>query len=183
MVKVLKNTPWGKPQSVEIVSDHGIAFYSTASHGGYKVEGKLNREIPEQFRCSDGWYEEDCEWSLVWCWLSCHFNQDIIEDTDKFVRTFWQAQQTMDRYYPHQVQQYHGLPLVRSEHCFDCQHEGSTCLHQDIEIYDPIATRNCCRKGCDQVIYRDTLDKDHGFRHRQKLGIFCSPDCAHQAYN
>jgi hypothetical protein len=66
VLRALTNTPWGKAQSRDIISDEGIEFYSTAGHGGYKVSAQLNRLIPKVFRAAGGWYEEDCAWSIVW---------------------------------------------------------------------------------------------------------------------
>lgn len=53
-------TPWGKAQSKEILAI-GIKFYSTASHGGFKLNKAQNARIPLALRNDDGWYEEDCE--------------------------------------------------------------------------------------------------------------------------
>lgn len=53
-------TPWGKADDKDVIAD-GIVFYSTPSHGGFKVNTKQNQAIPEAFRNADGWYEEDCE--------------------------------------------------------------------------------------------------------------------------
>jgi hypothetical protein len=174
---IYKDTPWGKPQDHEIVSDKGIVWYSTASHGGYKVDKTLNMEIPEVFRCNDGWYEEDCEWSIVWVFLSCHFNPGQFK-----VETFLQAQTTLMNWYVHEWQEYNGLQKTRSDKCWDCNstHPDTNCKYQDIEVYDPIATRRCSNLDCDEVIYKDTLDKDHGYTNRL-MGrhlVFCSTACA-----
>lgn len=127
MSKILKRTPWGAPQSTEIVSDAGIVWYSTASHGGYKVDSKLNREIPEVFRDAQGWYEEDCEWSIVWIFLSAHFNPGQFK-----AETFMQAQSTLTNWYPHKWQEYNGVAAAKSEHCWDCQ--KNTC-HATADLY------------------------------------------------
>ena len=57
-------TPWGKAQDVTIYAD-GIAFVSTAGHGGFKLDRKRNMEMPEALRLKGGWYEEDCAWARV----------------------------------------------------------------------------------------------------------------------
>lgn len=57
-------TPWGAAQSKVVYAD-GIISYETASHGGFKVHARYNREIPAPYRNENGWYEEDCEWAKV----------------------------------------------------------------------------------------------------------------------
>lgn len=57
-------TPWGTADSSESYG-RGIMRYSTPSHGGFHVSVKLNEQVPEYMRNAGGWYEEDCEWSVV----------------------------------------------------------------------------------------------------------------------
>ena len=57
-------TPWGRAQHKEQFGP-GIALYSTASHGGFKVCKKQNAMIPDYMRIENGWYEEDCDWAIV----------------------------------------------------------------------------------------------------------------------
>lgn len=61
-------SPWGTVQHVTPYSD-GIVFVSTASHGGYKLDRKQNAKIPAPFRKLGGWYEEDCEYAIVYWFL------------------------------------------------------------------------------------------------------------------
>jgi len=56
-------TPWGMSDHV-VDYGNGIKFYGTPSHGGFKIPKKLNNQIPEYMRNENGWYEEDCEWSI-----------------------------------------------------------------------------------------------------------------------
>lgn len=118
---LLKRTPWGMPQDIEEIGND-IRFYSTASHGGYKVPSKLNKEIPEAFRAKDGWYEEDCAWAIVWVFLSCYFTEFKPE-------TFIQADTTLKRWYAHEWQDYHGLTRQYSPNCVDCNHESKRYCH------------------------------------------------------
>jgi len=60
----LSCTPWGKPDHA-VRYGTGIVFYSTPSHGGFKVTPTLNRKMPDHLRLADGWYEEDCDWCRV----------------------------------------------------------------------------------------------------------------------
>lgn len=59
-----KRSPWGKVQHCNQIAE-GIVSVSTASHGGLKLSIERNNQIPEGARKSSGWYEEDCEWSIV----------------------------------------------------------------------------------------------------------------------
>ena len=113
------STPWGTAQTSEKAC-RGINFYSTASHGGYKVSDKLNLEIPEVFRRADGWYEEDCDWSIVWVFLSAHFDKEYFKP-----ETFLQADKTLKQWFPHEWQEYNDQPISRIDTCWDCN--KNTC--------------------------------------------------------
>lgn len=54
------NTPWGRADD-KTVYGPGIVFYSTPSHGGFKISKAQNEKIHPAYRNADGWYEEDCE--------------------------------------------------------------------------------------------------------------------------
>ncbi len=58
------NTPWGQADGVERFVK-GINYYSTPSHGGFKVAATLNAKIPVELRNDNGWYEKHCEWAKV----------------------------------------------------------------------------------------------------------------------
>jgi hypothetical protein len=51
-------TPWGMSRSAKRIGE-GMTLYSTASHGGIKVESSLQKSMPEALRVPGGWYEED----------------------------------------------------------------------------------------------------------------------------
>lgn len=61
-------TPWGKADSVCFLGQ-GILQISTPSHGGLKISPKLNSLIPSEFRHSDGWYEEDCDYAIPYYFI------------------------------------------------------------------------------------------------------------------
>lgn len=77
MTDTLRHTPWGTPISVEWMTDAtgkkiAVAFVNTASHGGYYVAPELLSRVPEAWRNitwngngKRGFFEEDCDWSLV----------------------------------------------------------------------------------------------------------------------
>jgi len=63
-MKEPKRSPWGTVDSCKVVAP-GIMSVSTPGHGGIKLSRANNAKMPEMARKKGGWYEEDCEWSLV----------------------------------------------------------------------------------------------------------------------
>jgi hypothetical protein len=68
---VLRSTPWGAAQSIEDFGD-GVAFVSTASHGGFHTTPEVLARIPEDVRASryrgnpdSCWWEEDQDWAWL----------------------------------------------------------------------------------------------------------------------
>ncbi len=64
-------TPWGPADCRTMITD-GLDFYSTPSHGGYRVSGAMLKRIPAAARAAtwrklgeQGWYEEDEDWAIV----------------------------------------------------------------------------------------------------------------------
>lgn len=63
-------TPWGRSDSRTHYGD-GVTFYSTSSHGGFKLSEERLREITsklgvvETFCGYPQWFEEDCDWTYV----------------------------------------------------------------------------------------------------------------------
>lgn len=62
-------TPWGRAQTATRYA-HGLFWYSTASHGGFKVSLKRRRRWPPALGlwgmdAGPGWYEEDVDASIV----------------------------------------------------------------------------------------------------------------------
>jgi len=97
-------TPWGAADNVEIYGE-GVMFYSTPSHGGFKVYKKLNGAIPEAYRNANGWYEEDCEWAKVAAGLPHLF-------TDRELRT---AERTLKNWFPSAYEAVNNVVLFEEE--------------------------------------------------------------------
>lgn len=57
-------TPWGPSQTATIHAE-GVFEHSTASHGGFHLASYRNARVHPMLRTDDGWYEEDCAWSIV----------------------------------------------------------------------------------------------------------------------
>jgi hypothetical protein len=86
-------TPWGKSDSSTKIA-RGIVSYSTPSHGGIHVSKGLLAKMPEPFRKTNGWYEEDCEW----CMVALSFQQFFSDENVKA------AHQTAKQYFPDQYE-------------------------------------------------------------------------------
>ncbi len=71
-------TPWGMSQDAEVYGD-GITFYSTSSHGGFKVDSSTLKMMPAALRIDGGWFEEDCDSSLVVVAFPDRFPPDQVE--------------------------------------------------------------------------------------------------------
>jgi hypothetical protein len=85
------NTPWDAPQTFRKIAD-GIAWYTTASHGGYWVSPELHATMPAEYkRCSwtgDNWFEEDASWCAVPLSFPQHFTAAELEDARKGYRYY-----------------------------------------------------------------------------------------------
>lgn len=62
-------TPWGTPDTITETAP-GITLYTTPSHGGYHLSPARIASMPQCLRefqpwAGPGWYEEDCDWSIV----------------------------------------------------------------------------------------------------------------------
>ena len=99
-----KYSPWGKIQDTKVISD-GISFVSTASHGGFKLSRELNAQIPKCFRKEGGWYEEDCEYSIVIMFFPEFFKEKDIDI----------AMNTVKNWFPDSYEQYTGTTLLPEE--------------------------------------------------------------------
>jgi hypothetical protein len=85
-------TPWGlSDQSKKIAV--GINFYSCARHGGFKLsEGRMNK-LPEEIKAIKtferrGWYEEDCDWSLVALAFPEAFDEETLKHAIELARIY-----------------------------------------------------------------------------------------------
>lgn len=81
------HTPWGKADLKTTIAD-GIDFYSTPSHGGFKVSKAMLVKMSVQYRNADGWYEEDCESAKVVLAFPNFFTSDQVDAAAKSF-TYW----------------------------------------------------------------------------------------------
>lgn len=59
-----RHSPWGWVDHSKTLAD-GIVEVQTPSHGGIHLSPERVAMMPDVARRPGGWYEEDCEWSLV----------------------------------------------------------------------------------------------------------------------
>lgn len=83
-------TPWGQADHTELISK-GIVFYTTPSHGGFKLDAIRNNHVHPAFRNDDGWYEEDCEALKVIFTFPQFFNDDFVRIVEGLRRWFPKA--------------------------------------------------------------------------------------------
>lgn len=97
------NTPWGRSDNKTIIAK-GITSYSTPSHGGLRVHESLNLQIPDYMRHESGWYEEDCDWSIV-----------AINFPQHFIKEYKEALHTFRNWYPDAYERYFSVELKPGE--------------------------------------------------------------------
>lgn len=108
-------TPWGPSDSVRDIAP-GILRVGTPGHGGLKLDKERNAQIPAYMRRSSGWYEEDCEWSIV----------GVV-----FQNLFSDAMPTFRNWYPDHYEKFTGKKLIegeshkRDEKIFQERHKNS----------------------------------------------------------
>lgn len=99
-------TPWGPAQAVDFLAP-GISQFFTSSHGGLKLLPKLNAQVHEAWRKKGGWYEEDCEYAIVYF----HFAEELkLTDVQRQV-----ADKTLRDYFPDEYTAVTGTKLQLEE--------------------------------------------------------------------
>ena len=98
-------TPWGASQGQRHVAE-GIDFFYTAGHGGYKISKARFNQMPEAFRKAIvfgnnvGWYEEDCDWSIVFLAFPTEFLNYYGQDAELFQKMNKSALRCLKQYHP-----------------------------------------------------------------------------------
>lgn len=83
-------TPWGPAQTVETIGP-GIAFVTTASHGGIYLSPERFAAMPEKYRktfAGGPWYEEDCDWFKVAITFPEYFSEENVAQARRSIE-FW----------------------------------------------------------------------------------------------
>ena len=96
-------TPWGRSDTATVYAE-GITFYTTPSHGGFRLSPERAEKMPKEYReygdkwakgmhtYSGEWYEEDCAALAV----IATFHEDIGYNGDieqvKSMLDYWMEQ-------------------------------------------------------------------------------------------
>lgn len=86
------STPWGTAQTETQITP-GITWFSTASHGGFRLDGDMWREFHLRFPeavlwAGNPWFEEDCDWAWVPIAFPEFFSDDKIAYAVDMVMTY-----------------------------------------------------------------------------------------------
>lgn len=96
-------TPRGEAQTTDVHAE-GVAFHSTASHGGFKLDTERNALVHPLWR-NDGFYEEDCEAAIVIVTFPELFSAEIAAAAHK----------TAKNWFPEAYEQIFGVTLRPGE--------------------------------------------------------------------
>lgn len=98
------SAPWGKVQTVEQFAPE-VFSVSTAGHGGMKLLGAMQRNMPASLKVKGGWYEEDAEWSKV-----ATAYPDLFTSFERR-----HGEKTLRNSYPEAWEEFYGLKLKEGE--------------------------------------------------------------------
>jgi len=105
-------TPWGRADFAKVIAP-GIGWVGTPGHGGVKLSQAVNARMPDYMRLKGGWYEEDCEWALVYVAMAADLREaDRDPDYDGHAE---QAVNTFRGYYPDAYERFFGETIPAGE--------------------------------------------------------------------
>jgi hypothetical protein len=110
-------SPWGTIQDVDYITPW-LCSVSTSSHGGLKVSKAFNKLIPAYARRQAGWYEEDCEFSIVFVILEKQIKHSILESCDKCWKNILDNNSCLDTFrncYPNEYESFFDVKLKEGE--------------------------------------------------------------------
>ncbi len=108
-----RRTPWGTAQH-EVTIAPGIVQVDTASHGGIHLDAALNRKVHKAWRRDGGWYEEDCDWSIVAVTFPEHFT-DPMSGIHEGKTLAEYAHHVARNWLPDEYEQVQGVALTAAE--------------------------------------------------------------------
>lgn len=176
MIEPGDDTPWGKAQHVKPLAE-GIVNIDTARHGGIKLSGSRNAQIYEPLRRRGGWYEEDCEWTIVAAYFPELFVDSVVNvaTVDEARDRAWSS---VRDWFPHEYMAITGSQLSEGEsflydrELFQQRHADDWVVISasgEGETVRVVATRGGTRKpGAEQASFRVSSEEydrrgRHGF--------------------
>jgi hypothetical protein len=122
VMNVGSRSPWG---IVDIVTkfDDGVEFISTASHGGFKLDRAHNSKIMPEMRKSGGWYEEDCEYSIVALTFPELFTRDDVEKAKKVFCDWYPRQYA--KMFNEDIENLRGKSYTYDLECFNLENRNN----------------------------------------------------------
>jgi hypothetical protein len=114
-MKNYQRSPWGMVQTIFEITPW-LHTFDTSSHGGMKLDRKHNELIPEYARRKGGWYEEDCEWAIVYCCLENEIRKEMVGfHKEVFEKNLEAAKKTLANWYPDIYEQFYEVLLKEGE--------------------------------------------------------------------
>lgn len=117
MIHKDSKSPWGKVQLAEYITPW-LTRVHTAGHGGYKVDRSHNGVIPEYARRKGGWYEEDCEWSIVFSTLESLIKETCFDFSKENCERIFKEnchKETFKNWYPQEYEMFFNVKLKEGE--------------------------------------------------------------------
>jgi hypothetical protein len=81
-------TPWG-PAQVAYKYAPGIINYSCAGHGGFHLSPTRNAQVHPAWSRPEGWYEEDCEYSIAVLSFPDAFHPDMVASAHESAKNWF----------------------------------------------------------------------------------------------
>ena len=178
------HSPWGKIQFITPVMP-GMDFVSTAGHGGIKLSRELNAKMPAYLRLAGGWYEEDCEWAMVFC----VFEKEILEtQKPSHIEAICKGEHKacLKNWNPAEYEKFYGVTLkpgeshIRDQEIFSKEHAN------DFVVISAIGTENgmvrcTATRGGNDGPSRTYLIQDKEYKTRSIFG-FVIDEQRHTSY-
>ncbi len=80
-------TPWGTSQTTRYLGQ-GLIVVTTASHGGIRVDPRLNQHINYAWRDRTCWYEEDDQWVAVALTFPNRFPPELVIEAHRIAKDY-----------------------------------------------------------------------------------------------
>jgi len=177
------STPWGASQGSNQIA-RGIVFYHTARHGGIHLSPTRNEQVPAFMRRTNGWYEEDCEWSIPAIVFMDEFIADATKDEEISADEYRSiVENTFKHWYPDEYEEYYGISLAegnswkRDEKIFKERHKNDYVVISAVGRGDGLVECSATPGGVrDFSMARNFLVPDVEYANRGQYGFVIDLD-------